>query len=285
MKPEEFSWQSKTNQKIFAQAWLPAQARGAIALVHGLGEHSARYAHVAQVFNENDLAVVALDLPGHGRSEGIRGHATFSSISDEIDILLAETRQRCGDQPVFLYGHSLGASLTLYYTLKRKPELKGVIVTSPPLATVKVAGAKLFLARVLAKLAPSVTLDNGLIREHLSQDPSVVSAYQQDPLVHPRISAGLGWDMLSTGQWLIDHAVELHLPLLLMHGTGDKICLCSGSQQFAERAPAGKVTLKLWEGLYHETHNEPAKVEVITYTLNWIVQQLGIENGILASAS
>lgn len=284
-KHEEFSWQSKNGQKVFAQAWIPAHTRGAIALVHGLGEHSARYAHVAHSFNEQGLAMLAFDLPGHGRSEGVRGHASYENIADEIDHLLAETRRRFPNQPVFLYGHSLGASLVLYYTLKRKPTLTGVIATSPPLATAGVSGPKLFLGRILSRIAPSITLDNGLKAEHLSQDSSVVTAYQQDPLVHPRISVRLGWDLLSMGPWILAHAGELHLPLLLVHGANDQICLCAGSQQFVERAPAGQVTFKLWDNLYHETHNEPEKAAVIAYTLAWINQLLNVENGILSSAS
>ena len=284
-KAEEFKWQSKTGQTIFAQAWVPANVQGAIALVHGLGEHSGRYAHVAQVFNQNGLAVAALDLPGHGRTEGTRGHASFDAICDEIDHLLQEVRRRFPTLPVYLYGHSMGAALVLYYTLKRKPELTGVIATSPPITTGTISPARFLMARVFSRLAPALTLENGLKQEHLSRDKQVIAAYAADPLVHPRISTRLGWDLLSSGKWIIEHAGELHLPLLLVHGCEDQICLCQGSQQFAEHAPTGLVTLKLWDGMYHETHNEPEKAEVLAYTLAWIAQQQPLENGILASAT
>lgn len=282
---EEFYWQSKPGQKIFAQAWVPAQVQGVVALVHGLGEHSGRYAHVARRFNEAGLAVFALDLPGHGRTEGKRGVGSFEACFNEVDHLLGEARQRFPNQPIFLYGHSMGAAITLKYILARKPKISGAIITSPPLAAVSVSPVKYNLARILSRITPDLTMANGLNVQHISRDAQVVSAYQADPLVHPQISTRLGWDLLSAGDWIRVHAAELTLPLLLVHGSSDLICNSSGSQDFAGRAPASLVTLKLWDGLYHETHNDPEKDEVLAYSLAWIIQHRSPENGILASAS
>lgn len=282
---EEFYWQGKPGQKIFAQAWVPDQAQGVVALVHGLGEHSGRYAHVARRFNQEGLAVIAVDLPGHGKTEGKRGEASFDDCLIEIDHLLDEARRRFPNQPVFLYGHSMGAALTLKYLLARQPKINGAIVTSPPLAAVAVDPVKFNLARVFSRLLPGLTMNNGLNVLHLSRDAKVVAAYQADPLVHPQISAKLGWDLLSAGAWIHAHAAELTTPMLLVHGSQDQICNCSGSQQFASHTPAGLVTLKLWDGLYHETHNEAEQDEVLNYTLSWIAQHRIPENGILASAS
>ena len=281
---ETFNWQGVQGGKIFAQAWTPQQVRGAVVLVHGLGEHSTRYTHVARACNDRGLAMVAFDLPGHGRSEGKRGHSNYDNIAAEIDRLLAETRQRYPGKPIFLYGHSMGASLVLYYTLKKKPMLQGIIATSPGLTIQEVSKTKVLSGKLLHKLYPSFLVKSGLNPNHISRDTTVVSAYQKDPLVHDSISVALGWDLLYKPAWILEHAAQLHMPLLLVHGSADQICLSSGSQAFAARAPADLVTYQCWEGLYHETHNDPEKEEVIAFTLNWIIQRLPVENGILASA-
>ena len=116
-------------------------------------------------------------------------------------------------------------------------------------------------------------MSNELDRDALSKDPNVVHAYNTDPLVHDRITARLAIDMLDSGLWLLDNAQRLRIPTLLTHGRADRVCSAPASQEFATNA--GDIcTLKLWDGLYHETHNEPEKDDVISFTLEWINQQL-----------
>ena len=111
-------------------------------------------------------------------------------------------------------------------------------------------------------------MPNGLELAAISRDPAVVEAYQKDPLVHDRLSARLGMELLETGEWAIAHAGEFPVPLLLMHGTADRLTSYEASREFAGKAP--NCTLKLWDGLYHETHNEPAKDAVIAYLVAWV---------------
>ncbi len=111
-------------------------------------------------------------------------------------------------------------------------------------------------------------MPNGLELAALSRDPAVIAAYQADPLVHDRLSARLGIELLQSGEWAIARAAEFPLPLLLMHGTADRLTSHQASQEFASQAP--NCTLKLWEGLYHETHNEPEKAEVIGFVVDWL---------------
>lgn len=271
-----FTWQNKQALTITAEEWRPqAETRGVVALVHGLGEHIGRYRHVAEALNAAGFALIGFDLPGHGRSGGTRGHAGFDQILDDIDHLLQEAALRYPGLPRFLYGHSLGGALVLYYSLKRRPELQGVIASAPGLAPgVPVAPSKLFLAKVLARLAPTVTMDNGLDLTYLSTDAAVIQAYKDDPLVHPKISARLGHDLLTTGDWILAHAGEFPLPLLLSQGAGDRIVSVSFNTQFARALPPEKVTFKLWEGLYHEAHNEPEQQHVLTYMVKWLNTQL-----------
>lgn len=277
MGHSDFSWQNAQGLKIIAQDWKPETAiRGAVALVHGLGEHAGRYEAVAQALNTAGYALTGFDLPGHGRSDGPRGYASYDQILNEIDCLLEEVARRYPDQPRFLYGHSLGGGLVLYYALKRRPALSGVIATSPVMATgTPQPKFKLLLAKVMSRLYPTLTLNNGLDLNNLSHDRAVIQAYQADPLVHPLITAKLGQDILDCGQWTLAHAAEFPLPLLLAVGSEDKIVSTAAIQAFAQAVPQDKLTYKVWEGLYHETHNEPQKQQVLAFMIAWLEARTG----------
>lgn len=272
MSSTPFSWQNAKGIKIYAQEWRPSgEPRGVVALVHGLGEHSGRYQHVAEALNAAGYGMIGFDLPGHGQTEGVRGHAAYDEILDDIDCLLAEAGERYPGKRCFLYGHSLGGALVLYYTLKRKPNLNGVIASAPGLEVgAPVAAPKLLLAKVMAKLAPTFTMENGLDVNNLSHDPALVQAYKDDPLVHPRISARLGVDLLTRGSWIMSHAAEFPVPLLLIQGSGDRLVSPQANAAFARLVPADKITYKLWEGFYHESHNEPEKAQVLQVMIGWL---------------
>ncbi len=289
MSSTTFEWQDAQKRKIFAQDWRPqgaprggsgkppfdAAERGVVALVHGLGEHTGRYQHVAAALNAAGYGLIGFDLPGHGRSEGKRGHAGYDEILDDIDCLLKEAGQRYPDAPRFLYGHSLGGALVLYYTLKRRPDLRGVIASSPGLATAApVSSGKLLLAKVMARLAPSFTMDNGLDLNYLAHDPAVSAAYQNDPLVHNQISARLGMDLLTKGQWILEQAPSFPLPLLLIQGSADHLISTKVNDAFARAVPAEKITYKVWENQYHETHNEPQKQQALQFIIDWMDKRL-----------
>lgn len=272
MKHFETTLKSNDNLDLFCQGWLPeTPPRAVICLVHGLGEHSGRYAHVAEAFNLAGYAVIGFDLRGHGKSGGQRGHApSFEAFMQDIDRLFEETDHRFPHLPRFLYGHSLGGVLVLNYALRRKPPVRGVVATSSGLRTaLEDQKVKVTLAKVLGTLFPTGSLPSGLDPATLSRDPSVVAAYQIDPLVHDAISFGMGKYLLEAIRWAFEHAVEFPVPLLLVHGMQDMLAFPSGSQDFAARVP-GDCTLKLWEGLYHETHNEPEKAQVLEFTRQWL---------------
>ncbi|OIO94528.1 MAG: lysophospholipase [Anaerolineae bacterium CG2_30_64_16] len=272
MKHFEFNWRTADGLRLYAQAWEPDTTPAAVVcLVHGLGEHGGRYAHVAAALTAAGYALLGFDLRGHGKSEGPRGHApSYDILMDDIGRLLDEAAARYTDKPRFLYGHSLGGNLVINYSLRRKPDLAGVIATGPALRTATPPPAwKLALGKILYKIQPGMQMANGLDRDGLARDPAVVRAYASDPLVHDRISARLALDMLQAGEWALAHATEFPLPLLLVHGTADRLTSSKATQEFAAQAP-GDVTLKLWEGFYHETHNEPEKAEVLGFMIDWL---------------
>lgn len=275
MIQSEFSWQSQDGLQFFGQEWRPeGGARAVVALIHGLGEHSGRYQHVADYFTGRGLGVVALDHRGHGRTGGKRGHGSYDAILDDIQHLIQEAKKRYPGLPVILYGHSLGGALVLYYALKRKPQLAGVISTAPGLIPANASGGQIALAKIMSAIAPGFQINNGLDVTGLSHDPETARAYTADPLVHPKISARLGLDLMQNGQWVIEHAAEFPLPLLLLQGSADRLVNPAGARQFAAGL-AGKVTYKVYDGWYHELHNEVEKETVLADMVAWIDQILG----------
>jgi len=278
MQHQEFKWQNADGLNIFAQRWLPeTEPQAVICLGHGQGDHSSRYAHVATTFTEAGYAVFAFDQPGHGKSEGPRGDMTsYEALLAEITRLLSEAGQQYPHLPCFLYGHSMGGNLVLNYALRQKPQLAGVIATSPWLRLTQQPAAILIIAmRLMSKVWPSLTIANGLDVADISRDPAEVAAYQNDPFNHNRISARQAIQVDDAGQWALDHAVDFAHPLLLMHGSADRITSYEASQQFARHVPDScDCTFKLWDGLYHETHNEPEKAEVIGTMVDWVMGHL-----------
>jgi len=192
-------------------------------------------------------------------------------LLDDISHLLEEAAERYPDRPRFLYGHSLGGNLVINHALRRRPQLTGVIATGPLLRPgFEPPAWKLTLGKIMYSLWPTLSMANELDRQGLSRDPEVVRAYNNDPLVHDRISARLAMDVLQAGLWALEHAAEFTLPLLLMHGSADRLTSAQASREFA--AQAGQCcTLRIWDGFYHEIHNEPEQGEVFECLLEWLV--------------
>lgn len=244
--------------------------RAIILLVHGLGEHAGRYAGWVARFNAVGVAFRSFDLPGHGRTPGKWGVVPSpEKVYDTIDVMIKEINTGFPGVPLFIYGHSLGGGIVLNYLIRRKPAVKGAIVTSPwVILTETPPPVKAFVANLAGKLLPGMTQSSGLKTEYLSRDPEVVMAYRNDPLVHGMISAGLyRWMTTAAGETLA-RASEITVPLLLAHGRNDLITSPSGSVQVAGAAPLA--TLKLWEDGYHELHNDPLKEEHFDFITEWM---------------
>jgi acylglycerol lipase len=277
MKHFETKWKAHDTVEIFGQGWEPdAQPpRAVVCLVHGLGEHSSRYGHVADAFTQRGYVLFTCDLRGHGHSAGPRGH--INSIEDfmkDIDSLFQQARERYAGLPMILYGHSLGGILVLHYTLKRKPAVKGVIATSPGLHNeLEKQPLKVMAAKVLGAVIPGLAIPSGLDPRSISRDEKVVDVYINDPLVHDRVSLGFGRVMLGVNQWTLEHAAEFPSPLLLLHGRADALAFSSSSTEFAA-ALKGNGTLVLWDDGYHELHNDLEQTEVFKTMTTWMDARL-----------
>lgn len=244
--------------------------RASILLVHGLGEHSGRYNEWAERFVSEGIAFRAFDLPGHGLSGGKRGvMPDYGRIFLIIENLIEGLGNDFPGVPVFLYGHSLGGGLVLSMLIKNTPPVTGAIVTSPWVRlTEEPPALKVWLAGISKKIIPGLTQKSGLKTKYLSHDPQVVAAYEHDPLVHGLISAGLFSSATEAAEEILKHASEIELPLLLIHGRDDMIASPSGTIEVAGAAP--RATLKLWDGAYHEVHNDIMRDEHFDFILEWI---------------
>ncbi len=262
-------------RELHTRRWEPAGApRAAVALVHGLGEHSGRYEHVAERFTRAGIAVEAIDLRGHGRSPGPRGDTRFAPAMGDLDWLVGS----CGDRgvPVFVYGHSLGALLTVAWLLERPaPPVAGAIVSAIGLhSALREQTGKVRAARVLGRAVPKVRMRSGIDPATLSRDPEVVRAYRDDKLVHDTASLGFGRDALEAIDAILAGAPRLSVPLLVIHGGEDQLAYASGARELAALAPS-VTTLHVYDGLFHEIHHEPERDRVLGDVLAWIDAQLG----------
>lgn len=248
--------------------------RAVIIFVHGLGEHIHRYSGWYESLNREGIGFTGVDLPGHGNSDGKRGYIKSFAVTDEmIDILYDSISNTFPGIPLFLYGNSLGGGIVLDYILRKKKSLRAAIVTSPWLKlSFEPAKVKLLLASVLKNIMPGIILPSGLVTDHLSHNKEAIDAYKADPLVHERISISLFHSIMNAAHLSLNHASELGIPLLIMHGSDDMICSPEGSRQLASKTELAE--LKIWDGGYHDLYNEAFSKNVFTYLKDWIISKL-----------
>jgi acylglycerol lipase len=243
-------------------------------IVHGLGDHSTRFAPVAETLVRSGFLVLSYDQLGHGKT----GHAMprFETLVNDINVAISHVRSDA-NQPCFLYGQSLGGGLVLYHALKSNPtERVARVIASAPLLkpAIEPPRWKLLVGKTLGRLWPGLTLATEINANHLTHDQAEVERYRNDPLIHHKVSAALGITMLERCEWSLAHAAELRVPTLLIHGTEDRITSATASQDFAQRAGA-ICELKLWQGLFHDLHFELERDQVLDCVVDWINRTIG----------
>ncbi len=270
------TFEARDGLQLFGQAWEPVDGTDAVVvIVHGYGEHSGRYAHVARRLALQNFIIETFDLRGHGRSEGDRAFiSSFDQYTRDVHVFAKRVREKHPDLPVFLLGHSLGGLIAATYILDFQPRIGGVILSSPALKISEDLSPLLrkmsgLIAKILPKL-PTLKLDASLI----SRDPKVVEAYANDPLVyHKGTLAKTGAEIIHATQKIQAKMEMLRLPMLIFHGTADRLTDPEGSKQLYLRAKSPDKILKLYEGFYHETMNEPEKEKVLNDVVGWLVKR------------
>lgn len=277
METTTWKWKSFDNLEMFSRSWTPANTpKAVVCLVHGLGEHTGRYEHVAEAFTQQGYALAGFDLRGHGLSEGPRGHTPSpEAYYNDVDGLFSQVEKRFPGSVKFLYGHSMGAMIVLAYTPQRKPKIKGVIATAASVhSALEEDKFKLYLVKNFGSLMSTMTVDSGLDPKTLSHDPKVVEAYVNDPLVHRHVTMAFAKAGLEMIKQIYKYAPQFPVPALLMHGEKDALGYAYGTREVAELMPKNLVTLRLWPDMFHEIHNEPDQAQVLKVMVDWMDGQL-----------
>jgi alpha-beta hydrolase superfamily lysophospholipase len=260
------------NARLFRRSWSVPMPRAWLVVVHGLGEHSGRYAPLVRALQGHRIAIVSQDLRGHGRSEGRRGHVDrFDDYLVDLGSLLDTVKaEHCGR---FLLGHSLGGVIAAHYALDHPGDLSGLILSSPGFVSrVRVPFWKDQLGRVCSRLLPRLTLRTGIEVEALTHDPQMQAAYRADPLIHGVASTRWYSEFLAAGRRCLAQAPRLELPLLAFHGSADSVVSSAGTELFVERARSTDKTMTLFPGLFHETMNEceTERSSVLDHVVKWL---------------
>lgn len=248
-----------------------APARGCVLIVHGIGEHGGRYAHVAEALNQWGFDVIAFDHFGHGESPGKRGTLTTSTrMLDDLAEVVDEVRASMpSDPPLILLGHSMGGALAARFVAEGVRSVEGLVLSSPALASGMKAWQRV-LANVLAKIAPGFTIPNGLPPDAISHDPNEVAAYRADPLVHDRVSGRLAQLVDASGAPVLAAAPAWQVPTLLMFAGDDRLVDAEGSRLFAALVPAAVVTAQEFPRHFHELFNELEQAPVFDALQRWL---------------
>lgn len=255
--------------------YAPMDPKALVVLIHGMGEHFGRYEHVAEFFTQNGYAFAGMDLRGHGRSQGKRGHTpSYEHLMNDIELLISTIQVDFPELPLFIYGHSMGGNLVLNALIRRSLPITAAVISAPYLKLAfEPPKWKTVLGKISAKWLPELTQPTGLDTEALSRDPNVILAYNNDPLVHDKITSSFFVNVHFAGPYVLAHAANIKVPLLLMHGTRDQLTSHWATHELHKRIPE-RSELKLWEGFYHELHNEPEQKELLSFVTEWLEKHL-----------
>ena len=275
----ETRFEAAGGRKLFRRAWLPERPDALLVIVHGFGEHSGRYEGLARFFAHRGFAVHAYDQVGHGQSSGRRGHVdAFDWFHDDLERFLALARSEHPGLPLVLLGHSMGGLVVASYAGMRTPDADLLVTSGAALSVGKgVSGFKMWLARVLRRVWPTLAIEAGLDVQGLSRDPEVIRRYEEDPLVHGKASVAFGASMSDVTAQALACAGRVRLPMFLLHGEDDPLCEAEGSRRFFEALPQGEAlgsALRIYPGLRHEIFNEPEREQVYQDVLDWTLERL-----------
>lgn len=263
--------------RIHYRAWEVPSPRAALVVVHGLAEHGGRYDEFAEAMGGYGMSTYALDLRGHGSSEGRRGFvARFEIFLQDLDRFRREVQGLVDPScPLFLVGQSMGGLVALRYLEEFESPFRGAAIVSPWLATaMPVPRWKVNIGSFLSHILPALPMAIGLNPRHLSHDAGVVEAYRADPLVHDTITPRLFTEVSSAMGLVLQRGDRLRIPLLFLLPEEDRIVDTERSVAFARSLPISDVTIRVLPGMYHEVLNELERHAVRAELRDWVVAHL-----------
>jgi len=251
-----------------------------LIIVHGVGEHLKRYLSFAEKMSAINCTCYLYDQRGHGSSDGKRGHiSTFDNYSNDLLEIFDLAKQESKKHPVFVYGHSMGSIVATQFALNNQAEIKGLILTGFPFRpSILISGFTLRFIKVISKIAPLLNVPTMIKVNDLSHDKNMRDIYMQDPMINKTVTLSWVAEFYSTLFELKKNLFNLELPLLIMHGSDDKIATLEGVRQAEQMIHSKDKTVQIFEGKRHELLNElyPTPDQVISHMQDWI--QLHLQN-------
>ena len=266
-------FQSRDGTQLHEETWPAAgKATASVVIIHGYGEHIARYDEAARAIAAAGFSVRGLDLRGHGQSGGVRGFCNrFDDYLDDVDAEVG--RARAEGLPVFLLGHSFGALVAPHYALRHPTSIAGLVLTSPywKLALAQPA-LKIWAGKLASIIAPKLALPSGLKGADVCRDPAIAAKYDADPLNNKNATARWFTESTTAQEQLLVRAPELTLPTLLLVGEADRIAAAPQARVVFERIRSKDKTLRMLAGQYHEVLNEPkpTRDQTVAEIVEWL---------------
>ena len=275
MKFSENYLQVDSKCRIYIREWIPKEkVKKNLFIIHGLGEHSGRYQDLAKILIKEGIGVFSIDLIGHGKSSGKKGHIkSFEDFINAVETGVIYVRKKFLDTPIILFGHSLGGLISLKFLIDRESkEIERSIISSPWIETaLEIPNHLLFIHKIFQKIIPGLQLSNNLITSHLSKDKKIVEKYENDILVHDKISLNLFSEIIKTIDDVIDRSSRIKIKILIYHGKNDKIISHKGTEKVASLIPNNKFIL--FKDIFHEPHNDNEKDLVFKELIEFINKQ------------
>lgn len=275
----EFHLDTADNISLFIRDW-PAptgmhEKRG-IIIMHGLGEHCGRYTHVAEFFLNLGFVVRTFDHRGHGQSTGPRGDVPDShAMIRDAELVIRDFSKKLLKPPM-IFAHSMGGLFAMHLCLEAKVKVSALMLSSPAFSVHLSHFEKIAFA-VGQFIMPSIGVTHGSNGLYLSHDPDVVKNYQNDALVHNKISARLFKAMLTSMKYVKKNATKIKIPLLLLVAENDLVVEPNGSKKVANKIlkndPLNPTKIIFYPNFYHEVLNEPTSNIVFTDIKNWLFEE------------
>ena len=259
--------------KLYSKNWLPDKdIKAVVIIIHGLAEHIGRYNHVGKFFSLFGYAVEAYDLRGHGKSEGKRVFidSIYEHVSD-LKLYVHYVKKQYPGKRIFLLGHSMGGEVSCIYSIENQSAVSGLILSG---AVIKISDdiSPLLqkLSGIVAAILPNLPITK-IDSIGISRDKNVVELYDNDPLVYRGGTlARTGAEIIKGTKYIKNNMKQINIPILIMHGTSDRLADPNGSCQLYDGVTSSDKTLKLFENYYHEILNEPDKEKVMQDIIQWI---------------
>jgi acylglycerol lipase len=268
---------------LYYQAWLPTDGarRALIVNLHGLGDHSGLYPNLGSYLPARGMALYAYDMRGNGRSPGQRAYLRgWHEYREDLHAFVARVREWEADLPLFLLGNSLGGLVVLDYALHHPAGLAGVIAAAPPLGRIGVPPVLMALGRVMSRVLPRFSLEVGMDLTGLARDPAVIETVLADPFFHRRGTARLSTEVTAAIARVHQGAADLSVPLLILHGSADRMVPPDGSRSFFAKVGYPDREFREYPEAYHGLFADFNHEEVLSDLERWIRDHIPAPGGV-----